>query len=535
MTNDDRSSKSGRRISNPLSLALLILAMVLTGIAGVLIFLPFWKPLLLAAVFTTLGYPLHARMLKLVKGHRRALASALTCVVFLSVVLGPLSWAGWQILGDADIALGKVTAAARVELRHRVARLDELAKKPDDAERSFEDELLLVLEPLIRGLNEVVSEDEAPVSIVSEPVQIPTPPNVEGGVDRDEKAPQETEPARDDREISQSTYSRILTLTGWVTRRIADLLAGILGLLIKFLLMVFLMFYFFKDGENIVASIRRALPMESAVQGEVIETFRKVSRSVVRGTLGTALAQGVLATIAFAIVGLPSYLFWGAMAGVCGLLPVVGTAVVTLPVTLVLLLQALDLDVVDPQTGFKVVDPETGDSVTRSLWNADLARVVFMAVVATVIGVLDNFLRPLLMTGDLRIHPVWLFLSFLGGLSAFGPVGVVLGPIIVGPAEVWRILGHPPPSNPDPRFNAEAVYASYRRRRVRAEYRVLSHAPGPHKTAEGYIMEYHLIQFSRQAHESKKTQGSKRAQGSDETKGREEEAAKGREREGAGK
>ena len=94
---------------------------------------------------------------------------------------------------------------------------------------------------------------------------------------------------------------------------------------------------------------------------------------------------------------------------------------------------------------------------------------------------------------------------------------------VVGPAEVWRILGHPPPPNPDPRFNAEAVYASYRRRRVRAEYRVLSHAPGPHKTAEGYIMEYHLSLLSRQI------------QGSDETKGRKEEAAKGREREGAGK
>lgn len=416
------SSKSGRRISNPLSLALLILAMVLTGIAGVLIFLPFWKPLLLAAVFTSIGYPLFARILKLLKDDRRALASALTCVVFLSVVLGPLTWAGWQILGDADIALGKVTAAARLELRQRATRLDELAAESEDAERSFEDELLLVLEPLIRALNEVVSEKEAPVPIMPGPLQIPTPSNEEGGVDRDEKAPQETGPARDDRDISQSTYSRILTLTGWVTRRIADLLAGILGLLIKFLLMVFLMFYFFKDGENIVATIRRALPMESAVQGKVIETFRKVSRSVVRGTLGTALAQGVLATIAFAIVGLPSYLFWGAMAGVCGLLPVVGTAVVTLPVTLVLLLQALDLD---------VVDSETGDSVTRSLWNVDLARVVFMAIVATVIGVLDNFLRPLLMTGDLRIHPVWLFLSFLGGLSAFGPVGVVLGPIIV--------------------------------------------------------------------------------------------------------
>ncbi len=427
----DRGGKSGRRIPNPLSLALLILAMVLTGIAGVLIFLPFWKPLLLAAVFTTLGYPLHAQILKLVKGDRRALASALTCVVFLSVVIGPLTWAGWQILGDADIALRKVKAAAKVELGHRVTRLDELAKPPDDAERSFEDELLLVLEPLIRGLNEIVSEAEAPVPNVSGPVQVPAPPSEEGGVGPDEKAPQETGPARDDPKISQSTYSRIFTLTSWVTRRIADLLAGVLGLVINLLLMVFLMFYFFKDGENIVASIRRALPMESAVQAKVIENFREVSRSVVRGTLGTALAQGVLATIAFAIVGLPSYLFWGAMAGVCGLLPVVGTAVVTLPVTLMLLLQALDLDVVDPATGDVVIDPETRDTVTRSLWNVDLARVVFMAIIATVIGVLDNFLRPLLMTGDLRIHPVWLFLSFLGGLSAFGPVGVVLGPIIV--------------------------------------------------------------------------------------------------------
>jgi len=160
------------------------------------------------------------------------------------------------------------------------------------------------------------------------------------------------------------------------------------------------MFYFFRDGHQLLAGLRSSIPVASSYQTKVIDTYKGVVSSLLRGTLVTACLQGAVAGVAFQIVGISGF-FWGAVAAVCALVPLAGTGLVTIPVILYFLIQQ------------------------------QFGSAVFLVFVAIVIASMDNFVRPYLLKGDLKMHPVWILLSFLGGVSAFGPVGIIVGPMVV--------------------------------------------------------------------------------------------------------
>ncbi len=166
---------------------------------------------------------------------------------------------------------------------------------------------------------------------------------------------------------------------------------------------IFIMFYFFKDGPRILRSAQQALAVDLAYQTKVIEKFKLVSIGMLRGILATALLQGVVAGIAFVFLGLPAFLF-GSLVALCALVPIAGTGLVTVPVTIYFL--------VNPQ----------GDHY---------GHAVAAAVVVVLIASLDNIVRPLLIEGDLKLHPVWILLSILGGVGCFGVLGLILGPMVV--------------------------------------------------------------------------------------------------------
>jgi predicted PurR-regulated permease PerM len=183
-------------------------------------------------------------------------------------------------------------------------------------------------------------------------------------------------------------------------RLAAGLLRGLLGLLFNLVLMLFLMFFFFRDGPQILRSIRQSLPVPDEYQDALLRNFRQVSRAMIRGIFLTAMAQGTVAGIAYSFLGIPA-VFWGAMTGLCGMVPILGTGIVTVPVIL--------------------------SFVLNSQW----LEASIMAAVAAVVALMDNFLRPWLAKGGLQLHPVWILLSMLGGVSVFGPLGLVIGPMVV--------------------------------------------------------------------------------------------------------
>lgn len=195
--------------------------------------------------------------------------------------------------------------------------------------------------------------------------------------------------------------------------RIAALIAGKFGSLVKNLftffldlfLVVFGLFFMFRDGDSIVQAVRHLLPFDEAIQHDMLqESGDLIFASVAVGLLIAAI-QGALGGIAFAIAGIGASLFWAVVIAFFSLVPVVGTALIWVPA-------AVWLGV-------------------SGHWGKGLLIVFICGAVA---GTADNIVRPLLLRNRTRLNELLLFISVLGGLDVFGLLGLIAGPTIVAAA-----------------------------------------------------------------------------------------------------
>lgn len=187
-------------------------------------------------------------------------------------------------------------------------------------------------------------------------------------------------------------------LAGWSGK----LFLGALGTVADFALTLFLLFFFVRDGATMLDVGRRLIPMRPKQRDELFQHLDAVTRAVVFGTGLTALMQGTLVGIAFAIVGLPSPVVFGVIAALLALLPVGGTGVVWVPAAIVLALQ--------------------------SHWWQAIFLVVWGALLVSLI---DNLVRPLLISGRAPVATLTVFIGVLGGVANFGMIGLFLGPVIL--------------------------------------------------------------------------------------------------------
>jgi predicted PurR-regulated permease PerM len=195
-----------------------------------------------------------------------------------------------------------------------------------------------------------------------------------------------------------------------------SIFTGALGAFINVLLALFLFFFFLRDGDEVVGRAMLLIPMEEEYKTHLTDHLSAVTRAVVLGALITALLQGTLIGAGFAIVGLPSPVVFAVLASVAALLPFVGTALVWAPAALVLAAQG-----------------RYGAAVFMVLWGLLVASAS------------DNFVRPLFISGRAQISTLTVFIGLLGGLSAFGAIGMFVGPVFVALilallqfAEEWR-------------------------------------------------------------------------------------------------
>ena len=170
---------------------------------------------------------------------------------------------------------------------------------------------------------------------------------------------------------------------------------------IGFVVMLYVLFFALRDGEPMLDLVVRALPMGDERERALMEKFAEVARATIKSTVVIGALQGLLGGIAFALLGIEGALFWGVIMAVLSLLPAVGASLVWAPAAIVL-----------------GVDGRVG------------AALFLVAFGLGVISMVDNVLRPILVGRDTRI-PDWLVLiSTLGGLSAFGLSGFIIGPVI---------------------------------------------------------------------------------------------------------
>ena len=170
-----------------------------------------------------------------------------------------------------------------------------------------------------------------------------------------------------------------------------------------FVLMVFMLFFFIRDGEEMVATAARADPDVAGIQRtKLFDHLAAVTRAMVYGTGLTALIQGTLVGIAFLIVGLPSPLVFGVIAALAALLPFGGTALVWIPAAIVL--------------------------AAQGRWGATAFMVVWGALLVSLV---DNVVRPMLVAGRAPVGTLTVFIGVLGGIAAFGAIGLFLGPVVL--------------------------------------------------------------------------------------------------------
>ena len=162
------------------------------------------------------------------------------------------------------------------------------------------------------------------------------------------------------------------------------------------------MFYLYRDGETIVERLRVVLPFQAAHRDRMITEARDLIFASVVSSAVAAAAHGILGGIAFALTGISSPIFWGVMMGFFSLVPVVGSAIIWVPAVISLVMQG-----------------------------HPLAAIILALICGIVVGLVDNVVRPWVISGRAEMGGLVVFISVLGGIAVFGMLGLVLGPIIV--------------------------------------------------------------------------------------------------------
>jgi predicted PurR-regulated permease PerM len=181
----------------------------------------------------------------------------------------------------------------------------------------------------------------------------------------------------------------------------SGLVMGALGTLVGFFFMLFLLFFFVRDGASMFGRLQRLIPVPEEHREQLFNHLSSVARGVFYGIGLTAIIQGILVGIGFAIASLPSPVVFGVLAAVLALLPAGGAAIVWIPAVLYL-------------------------GVTGH-WQ----MAVFMTIWGVVVSTSDNFLRPLLVSRYAPVSAFTVFVGVVGGIAAFGPIGIVVGPVFL--------------------------------------------------------------------------------------------------------
>jgi len=194
-----------------------------------------------------------------------------------------------------------------------------------------------------------------------------------------------------------------------LSRMTATTAAFILNLFI----MLYAMFFFFKDGQRILERIFYYLPLSDEDETRMLARFTSITRATIKGTVVIGIIQGALAGIAFWMAGIQGAAFWGTIMTILSIVPGIGAALVWVPAVIILFVN--------------------GQYVAATL---------LLAWCAAVVGTIDNFLRPALVGRDAKMPDLLILIGTLGGLFLFGPIGFIVGPIVCGLfLTVWDIYG----------------------------------------------------------------------------------------------
>ena len=318
------------------------LLVALTTVAFAALIGSFLMPVFWAAVLATVFFPVQRRYVARLGG-RRSLAALATILTILGLVVVPLFLMGLAMSREALQLHEQITSGA-IDLEGPLR--------------------------FVRGLTPMASDYLGRL-----------------GVDIDD--------------IGQRLSASAVAATQFVASRALGIGQDVLRFTALFFLMLYMLFFFLRDGNRLVAALIRMLPLGDARERQLLAKFAEVSAATIKGTLVVGLVQGALGGGLFWILGIPAPVFWGTLMAVLSVLPAVGPGLVWGPAAIILL--------------------GLGEIVKG---------VVLIAAGVIIIGLVDNVLRPILVGRDTQMPDYLVLLSTLGGLTVFGVSGLVIGPVI---------------------------------------------------------------------------------------------------------
>jgi len=313
----------------------------------------FLMAILLAGIFSALLYPLYQRLKKWLKGRKTA-ASGITILIIILIVLLPLSGL-LGIVTNQAIKVGQTaTPWVQKQLSSPIAISQWLEGLP------FYEQLEPYRETIYIKAGELVGA------------------------------------------ASQFFVNGLQAAT-----------MGTMNFIFMVAILLYTMFFFLMDGDKLLDKILFYMPLNDKDERRLLDRFTSVARATIKGTAVIGIVQGAASGIAFALVGIQSSVFWGAVMAVLSIIPAVGTALIWIPAALWLFAQGA--------------------------WFKAGALIVFCGMI---VGSVDNLLRPRLVGKDTEMHDLLILFSTLGGIAMFGIIGIIIGPIIAALfVTIWDIYG----------------------------------------------------------------------------------------------
>lgn len=188
----------------------------------------------------------------------------------------------------------------------------------------------------------------------------------------------------------------------WFVLNLGSIFASTLSTIFLIIISLFGSFYFFRDGKDFVKSLVKLSPLPDKDDAIILSRLGRAVRTVATGVLLVSIIQGISAGLGFTIFGIERAVLWGAVGALLSMIPGIGTMVIMIPAVIYLFL--------------------TGDT---------LSAVGLLVWTITAVIIIDNIISPHLMSRGSNLHPFAILLSVLGGLSVFGPIGFIVGPVVV--------------------------------------------------------------------------------------------------------
>jgi len=182
----------------------------------------------------------------------------------------------------------------------------------------------------------------------------------------------------------------------------SSFLKGVSTFIVGFFFTLISLYYLFKDGEHLLKKIKEIFPLPAKESQMIIDRFKAMISATLYGGILIAILQGILGGLSFWVLGISSPVFWGTMMAFLSFIPMGGTALIWGPAAILLFIQG-----------------------------TFLKGIILLALGILLISMVDNLLRPLLVSTRTKIHPLLLFFSVLGGIQVFGVIGIIAGPLIM--------------------------------------------------------------------------------------------------------